>query len=388
MILVTSESKKKAVLKYYGEIGHYHEGRNFDYYFSQYDGKYEEIDIHLHCYGGSVFEGNLIYNRLNSAVSIVNIIVDGVAASMGSILMLAGVKRFIAENGFVMVHCPSGGVIGNASDLEANAKLLRDMEANFAAKYAEITGMSVDEVKSKWLDGNDHWLNADEAVKHGFATAKITAIVKNVKDLNTETAKTIGAESMYNRFAALLTEDIKDTQKPNLNDNKEMKKEELIARYKLTGVTAESSDTAIMEAIDAKFKNESDKATKAQDELKSIKDSEITDAVEAAVKEKKITAEQKETFVKIGKSAGIEALKAALETAKPQKTIVSTLASGAANATGAADDSIKDSWTWNKWQEEAAKDKAIEAELEKMPDADPEKFKALYKAKFGTEPGK
>ena len=162
-----------------------------------------------------------------------------------------------------------------------------------------------------------------------------------------------------------------------------MKKEELIARYKLTGVTAESSDTAIMEAIDTQMKNEKDKADKAQNELNAIKDTEITEAVEAAAKDGRITAvegktidEQKATFVKIGKSAGIEALKAALGAAKPHKTIVSQLPSGGGSSTGTVNDANRDSWDWDKWQKEDSNG------LEALVKTDKEAFDALYNAKY------
>lgn len=381
MFKVVAKSKKKITLKYYREISPW-EGRSFDQFFSEFDGKYEEIDILLHCYGGNVIEGNLIYNILTHAESKVNVDVMGIAASMGTIFLITGQHRRMVENGFLMFHRVQGGIRGTAADMENGAKLMKDMEANFIKKLAVITGMTEDEVKKKWFeDGADHWINAKEAKELGLIHEIIEPAVKNLKDLNNETAAKLGAQALFGKYAAVLTKE--EPQEPILNKNTDMKKEELIARYKLTGVTAESSDTAIMEAIDTQMKNEKDKADKAQNELNAIKDTEITEAVEAAAKDGRITAvegktidEQKATFVKIGKSAGIEALKAALGAAKPHKTIVSQLPSGGGSSTGTVNDANRDSWDWDKWQKEDSNG------LEALVKTDKEAFDALYNAKY------
>ncbi|MEI7504813.1 MAG: ATP-dependent Clp protease proteolytic subunit, partial [Paludibacter sp.] len=66
----------------------------------------KSLTIHMHCYGGSVFEGNVIYNALKNSKMSIKIVVDGIAASMASIILLAVKDVDIAENGYVMVHRP------------------------------------------------------------------------------------------------------------------------------------------------------------------------------------------------------------------------------------------------------------------------------------------
>lgn len=381
MFKVVAKTSKKVTLKYYREISSW-EGRSFDQFFSEFDGKYEDITILLHCYGGNVIEGNLIYNILTHAESRVNIDVMGIAASMGTIFLITGQHRRMVENGFLMFHRVQGGMLGTAADMENAAKLMKDMEANFIKKLAVITGWTEDEVKKKWFeDGADHWINAKEAKKYGIIHEIIEPVVKNLKDLNNETAAKLGAQALFGKYAAVLTKE--ESREPNFNDNTDMKKEELIARYKLKDVTTESSDTAIMEAIDKQLQAEKDKGEQAQAELKAIKDKEITEAVEAAAKDGRITAvegktidEQKATFVKIGKSAGIDALNAALGAAKPHKTIVSQLYSGGKPSTETVNDANRDLWDWDKWQKEDSDG------LEALAKTDKEAFDALYNAKY------
>jgi len=72
------------------------------------DGNYDTFNIHLHTKGGSVFDGDLIHNAITSMKSNVNIYIDGLAASMGSIIMLAGNKIYAAKSAYIMTHAPRG----------------------------------------------------------------------------------------------------------------------------------------------------------------------------------------------------------------------------------------------------------------------------------------
>lgn len=380
MFKVVSKKSKTITLKYIREISPW-EGRSFDQFFSEYDGKYDIIIIQLHCYGGVVFEGNLIYNILKNAQSEIHIDVIGIAASMGTIFLISGKRRRMAKNSFLMFHRVQGGAVGNALDMESAAKLMRDMEANFVTDLAAITGMTTDEVKKKWFsDSSDHWINAQEALDLNLVHELIDPVVENVNNLDNETVAKLGEKAMFGKFAAVLSI---DKSKSNLNENKEMKKL-LIAKYNLQGVNEESSDTAIMEAIEAKFKNQADKATEVQNELKKIKDTAINEAVEAAVKSGQIVAvegktidQQKATFVSIGKSAGFEALSAALGAIKPHKTIVSSLGTGGSQgSTGTGAVVNRDGWDWDKWQKEDS------AGLEALEKSDKAAFDALFNAKY------
>ncbi len=271
-------AKQHAEYKLYGNIGNW--AANGDFLTSLLDSAvamgYTTLDIRMHCYGGSVFEGNVMYNALQRAEQrndiTINIYIDGVAASMGCFILPALENVFIAENAFGMVHTPSGNTQGNAAAHKATAKLLGDMETNFARTLSERTGKSADEIKALWLDGNDHWLNADEMVEFGFAKAKVAATAKNIKELDKQAAAEIGVGGVYSQFQACFKASLNDDS--NLND-KQMDKLLLIQAFGLTGVDANSSDTAVLAALREKFTALDAKVTALEASAKADKETAV-----------------------------------------------------------------------------------------------------------------
>src|ERR1044072_3577982 len=96
-------------MKIYGHISEWwNSAEEFTAVFEEMESKFNNIRIRMHCFGGSVFEGTVIFNAITKSRADVTIIVEGIAASMGSIILQAGKKRIIADNAFVMIHRPTG----------------------------------------------------------------------------------------------------------------------------------------------------------------------------------------------------------------------------------------------------------------------------------------
>jgi len=353
----------KAVITAYGFVGGgYLDYRNISAALEDVSRSgYSKLDFRIHTYGGTVFDGNLIYNFIAGFKGEVDIYIDGVAASMGSVIITAGVRIHIAENGFIMIHCPSGGAEGTAKDLIQAAKLLTSMEKNFKQKLMERTGKPLAEVEA-WFDGTNYWFDADEAVTLKLADDKFTSRVTNITALNSEEASQLGAQAVYDRYTASLTTE------HQIPTNK-MNKEDLIKRYALTGVTAQSTDEEVLAAIDAKIKAGNDTA-------KAVTTRAIEAAVDKAIEEKKITAEKRSGYVARGEKLGLEELNAVLGDIKAYQPITSQLHQGTGEPT-ALD---RKGWTWKDYQAKAPR------ELEEMPKKDPKSFKALYSQEFGVEP--
>jgi ATP-dependent protease ClpP protease subunit len=363
MFLLKKE-KGKAVLTIYGYVGGvYLDYRNVTQAIADItnDG-YKQLDFHLHTYGGYVFDGNMIYNALASFAGQIDVYIDGVAASMGSIIMLAGNRIHIAENAFIMIHAPQGGADGTSEDLEKYAALLRKMEKNFVAKLVERTKKTEDEVKA-WLKG-DNWFDADDAIAAGLADAKFSPKVKDITTLDKTDAVALGAKGVYERFAAQITK-IQD-----------MNKKELIARYGLTTVTEASTDEQIYAAIDAKLAAEKTARESAEAKLADTQKKSIEASVDAAIAAGKIAKEKRDEYVARGNKIGLDELNAIFADMREYKSVTSQINNG---GEGGNTNDRKD-WDWEKYQTEAS------AELEAMPKKDPAKFKALYKAKYGVEP--
>lgn len=136
-------------LKAYGSIWQ-GDGTEFVRELNRLESLYSDIDIHLHTYGGSVFDGNLMINAIEKSPANITIVIDGVAASMGALLLVSAKKVKMVENGYIMVHNPSSGAWGNAFVLESEAKLLRMMEKDFENRLVKRTGKKLSEIK-EWL---------------------------------------------------------------------------------------------------------------------------------------------------------------------------------------------------------------------------------------------
>ncbi|WP_444958096.1 ClpP-like prohead protease/major capsid protein fusion protein [Microbulbifer sp. ZKSA002] len=137
-------------------------------------GDVSKINLHINCPGGDVFDGTAIYNLLKDHKAEVETWIEGIAASMGSVIALAGDTVHIAENAYYMVHNPSAGVRGDERALEKTKSLLAKVKATMKSLYSSRTGMS-DEDISQVMD-DETWYTGTEAVEAGFATDTTAAI--------------------------------------------------------------------------------------------------------------------------------------------------------------------------------------------------------------------
>lgn len=128
----------------------------------------EEIKFYINSPGGYVTSGFSMYDTIQSIKSPVSTICTGLAASMGSILLSAGAKgkRFIQPHARVMIHQPSGGARGQASDIEITAQEIIKTKELSAKILAKNCGQKVDKVMKDF--NRDHWMGAKESVEYGI----------------------------------------------------------------------------------------------------------------------------------------------------------------------------------------------------------------------------
>ena len=129
-----------------------------------------QLDIRVNSPGGDVFDGVTIYNRLKQHKANVTVYVDGMAASIASIIALAGDEVIMGEGSQLMVHKPMSGVWGNSIEMMSVVDRLDDIEEQMLSIYQRRTGMDRSELKS--MLAKETWLDADEAIEFGFATRK------------------------------------------------------------------------------------------------------------------------------------------------------------------------------------------------------------------------
>lgn len=131
----------------------------------------KELHVEINSPGGDVFAGTAMFNMVRAWAKDGKTVVTkvtGVAASIASVIFLAGDKRVMPKNTFAMVHQPWTFAMGNADDLREQADTLEKIGGGMVKTYMDRTGLSEDEVNA--LLAQDTWLSADEALEKGFAT--------------------------------------------------------------------------------------------------------------------------------------------------------------------------------------------------------------------------
>ncbi len=134
-----------------------------------------DIVLHLNSPGGQVFDGLAIYNTLNSRDDKVTVKIEGLAASIASIIALAGDEIEMAENSMLMIHNPLISISGDSEEMRKAAETLDKIKESIVGIYVSHSNMTADEV-SLMMD-NETWLTAHEAISKGLCT-KITAVVE------------------------------------------------------------------------------------------------------------------------------------------------------------------------------------------------------------------
>ena len=134
----------------------------------------KDIWLYINSPGGSISAGMAIYDTMQFTRADVGTVCMGMAASMGQFLLCAGApgKRFALPHARVMMHQPSGGFRGQASDIAIQAEQMMYVKKIMAQRIAEHTGQTLDQIE---LDSErDRWFTADEAKAYGIIDEVIT----------------------------------------------------------------------------------------------------------------------------------------------------------------------------------------------------------------------
>ena len=141
------------------------------------EAKGKDLNIYINSGGGSVFAGMAIYNMLKRHSGHKKVIVDGLAASISSVIALAGDEIEIPENAYFMIHKPWSYCQGDADDFKTRSEMLDKLEEGIVSVYEEnlTDGTSVDDIKN--MMSEETWMTGEEA-------SKIFKNVSTVSSLN------------------------------------------------------------------------------------------------------------------------------------------------------------------------------------------------------------
>lgn len=127
-----------------------------------------DITMYIDSPGGEVATGMGIYDTMQYIKPDIRTVCVGMAASMGSLILMGGTKgkRSALPNAEIMIHQPSGGAQGKATDVESNLEHLLKLKDKMHCIYSSLTGQDIEKIKKDME--KDYWLSADEAKEYGI----------------------------------------------------------------------------------------------------------------------------------------------------------------------------------------------------------------------------
>ncbi len=308
----------------YGEIGSYSDVRPQDTVVKLMEAakQYDRINLRINSVGGEVATAIAIFNAIRSLKVDVIIYIDCVAASAASFIAACGREVKMSRYAQLMIHRPVGCAYGNADDLKDYTTHLEQIENILCDIYSKRTGMTVEEVRSAYMDGKDHWIDAEEAVRLGFADE-----IYDEFDISFDSS--FSPEQRCEHFTAkyLEREALNVSQ---LNNTAMIRQIQTIAEF--AKCADESAVMAQLKVIVAKAK-EADKLQQENDSLKEqVKnyqenekkalDEAIKAEVQVAIQDGRINEGQREHFETLLHS-NPEAAREILNSLKPKRIVPS-----------------------------------------------------------------
>lgn len=185
--LDAKEDSAEAEVFIYGDIGGWWGGVSAEQFAKDIAAlEVDTLNVRLNSPGGIVFEGVAIYNALARHTANVIVDVEGIAASIASVIAMAGDEVRIAEGSRFMIHDPWSIVMGAAVDLRAEADVLDGLKSDLIDIYTARTEQKRDDL-SDWMTA-ETWLSARDAVDKGFADSMTPAKKKEKKDAHARSA--------------------------------------------------------------------------------------------------------------------------------------------------------------------------------------------------------
>lgn len=129
-------------------------------------GRVDVINVHLNSPGGEVFAGITMFNVLKQHPARIEVDIDGLAASIASIVAMAGDTVRMAKNAMLMIHDPMSFAIGTSEDFRTKAALMDQVKDNMVKTYAEKTGLTSEKIGE--LMSAETWMQAGDARELGF----------------------------------------------------------------------------------------------------------------------------------------------------------------------------------------------------------------------------
>lgn len=356
----------------YGQIGWDFDAADVMAALAEVEKQHSECVVHMHSPGGYVIDGFAIFNALRQSRMAVTVSVDGMAASMAAIVMLAADRITAASNAMIMIHAASGYTSGGVAAHQSSIKMLGDISKSFISEFRRRTGMT-EKQAAAYMDGTDHWLTAAEAQQIGFIDDIYDAPAPDI-DMQDFTASKTPAQ--LTALAARMSARLEDKTVINNGLNHiEMKfdKQTLAS----LGLAEDANETQVVAAVSATITKLNAAMTKAAETIAELQStiaaqqvSAVKGVIDRAVAERRIAESARDRYTEMGKKMGIEALTAVLDDIAPAPKPSSLIKERSPRAAAAAD---------RKWEDYSA------AELSELREQDREQYDALFAQHYGFQ---
>ena len=271
-------------------------------------GEIAQLDVHINSYGGSVFAGNAIVNLIENYKKkrkcSVYTYIEGIAASMASVISTVGDKVYMADNSLYMVHKPLSFVSGNANDLEKEIEILNKVEDTLVANYMKKFNGTEEELRQMLSD--ETWLTTEEAQGYGF----VDEIIDSVEIVASAKSNSLIINKMEfdNSKIADIIKDKKINIKPTNNKEKGEIPEMKVYDSKLMDF---GIDESIFNAFDLEAEKVLEIVSAVKVEPEPVVEFISKQSATEALGVEDITAEQLFDYAKKGMSVDVEATKKA-----------------------------------------------------------------------------
>lgn len=276
----------------YGDIGDCDKVRSGDVTreIKEMEALYSDIDARINSNGGDVYAGIAIFNAFRNSKANITIYIDGIAASIASIIALCGKPVYMSRYARLMLHSIQGGAYGNKKELAEVINQIESLENTLAEMLAGRCKKTAEEIKALYFDDTDHWLTAQQALDAG--------LIDGIYDMEETVPEDSTPDQIYTIFNNRLN------SQP-LNDNQmnfdELRKrpafkncttdEDVLRQITHLETEADKVPGLTQEVTDLKAKNKV-----FEDKAKADAEAEIDNLVDIAFQEGRIAEPQKPTY--------------------------------------------------------------------------------------------
>lgn len=372
MYELRAKSQTEAEMLMYGTISEWGRVRAEDLFNKITDVKakgYQRLKLKINSPGGSQFEGIAIMSQMGTKEIFIHGVVEGIAASMGAIILQGCHRRSMVKGTRLMVHQGSGGVYGSANYIRDYADLVESMNKTLAEILAKRSKRDAEYILKNWMtDGKDTWFSAEDALKEGLIDDIIDG---NVVPLKKEQASLVELAAHYEQF-------LDKTEQPKMDRDKLIKE---------LNLKADATDAEILAAITSL------KAQKKEEKKEEKKDEKTDDAKagsptnDAAVDVVLIVAKERgvsdEMIEKIKKVAAVDvklAMDLLPEKNKEEEKAVSINDLVKALNSGGKENPDRKNWSFKDWQKNDPNG------LLAMAQSKPGDYASLFEKAYGYRP--